>query len=223
MEQIARSEDHVWNSKETAKGDAWYRNDKSPSSVEEPAPMKLRSASKPIFKPSLGKTPKERLPNFISPQLAEQSTTPPTASGWLHEIKLDGYRIQARKDGAQVQLLTRTGLDWTHRMKSIATQVALLPAQSAIFDGEVAVLDEDGRTNFADLQAAFQERGRKPLTYFIFDLLHLNGHNLRDLPLIERKALLEELFKGMNDKGTDDSIRFCEHVEGNGDSIFRKA
>ena len=96
----------------------------------------------------------------------------------MHELKLDGYRIQARKDGDQVQLLTRTGLDWTHRMKTIAALVAALPVEKAILDGEVVVLAENGTTSFADLQAAFQEGVKKPLTYFVFDLLHLNGHSI---------------------------------------------
>ena len=78
-------------------------------------------------------------------------------------------------------------------MKTIATEVGQLPAESLIADGEVVVLAEDGTTSFADLQAAFQEGANKPLTYFVFDLLHLNGHNLRGLPLRERKALLAKL------------------------------
>ena len=219
IEQIASSEDHVWNSKQTAKGNAWYRNDKPPSPCQKatPAPP-LKSAAKTTFPASLNKTPKEPLPTFIPPQLAQQADTPPTTDGWLHELKLDGYRIQARKDGAQVQLLTRTGLDWTHRMKSIATQIAILPAQSALLDGEVVVLADDGTTSFADLQAAFQEGVRKPLTYFAFDLLHLNGHNLRNLPLIERKAILAQLLAA-----DGDHIRLSEHLEGDGAAILRKA
>jgi bifunctional non-homologous end joining protein LigD len=133
-------------------------------------------------------------------------------------LKLDGYRIQVRKDGARVRLLTRTGLDWTHRMRPIAQQLKDLPAESAILDGEVVVLSEDGNSNFADLQAAFQEGAKKPLTYFAFDLLHLNGHNLRGLPLIDRKAFLAPLV------GKDgELIRFSEHLESDGEAIFRSA
>ena len=151
--------------------------------------------------------PKEKLPEFVAPELALQSTTPPSGTGWLHELKLDGYRIQARKDGDKVQLLTRTGLDWTHRMKTIAALVAALPVERAILDGEVVVLAENGTTSFADLQAAFQEGVKKPLTYFAFDLLHLNGHNLRGFPLVERKKVLERLLEG-----DDEYLRFSEHL-----------
>jgi bifunctional non-homologous end joining protein LigD len=150
--------------------------------------------------------------------LASPASTPPNGKGWLHELKLDGYRIQARKDGAKVQLLTRTGLDWTHRMKTIAAEVARLPAESLVADGEVVVLAQDGTTSFADLQAAFQEGTNKPLTYFLFDLLHLNGHNLRGLPLRERKELLLQLLP------TDDEwLRLSEHLETSGEAMFRGA
>jgi bifunctional non-homologous end joining protein LigD len=133
-------------------------------------------------------------------------------------LKLDGYRIQARKEGARVQLLTRSGLDWTHRMKTIATQVAALPVESALLDGEVVVLAENGTTSFAELQAAFQEGEKKPLTYFVFDLLHLNGHNLRGLPLHERKAILTHLLDGAGEW-----LRLSEHLDGGGEAIFHQA
>jgi bifunctional non-homologous end joining protein LigD len=117
-----------------------------------------------------------------------------------------------------VQLLTRSGLDWTHRMPTIAAELAALPAESALLDGEVVVLGENGTTSFADLQAAFQEGVKKPLTFFLFDILHLNGHNTRGLPLIERKALLATLLEGAGEY-----LRFSEHLETNGQVIFRKA
>jgi bifunctional non-homologous end joining protein LigD len=192
---------------------------------EQPKKLSFRPERSGVEKPaSLPKlsipatAPKENLPEFIPPQLAQQSETPPASKGWLHELKLDGYRIQARKEGPRVQLLTRTGLDWTHRMKTIAAQVSTLPCQQAILDGEVVVLDEKGNTSFADLQAAFQEGPKKPLTYFIFDLLHLNGRNLRNLPLIERKEILATLLT--NSGGY---IRLSEHLASNGAEIFRKA
>ena len=225
LEEIARNEDHVWNSKETARGNAWYRKD---AGVESTAVSGTASADKGAVpqkaKKVAGKlkipvaAPKERLPGFIKPELALQATTPPSGAGWLHELKLDGYRIQARKDGNKVQLLTRTGLDWTHRMKAIAALVGELPVEQAIFDGEVVVLAENGTTNFADLQAAFQEGVKKPLSYFAFDLLHLNGHNLRGLPLVERKGLLAALLEG-----DGEFLRFSEHLETDGLAIFQKA
>ncbi len=218
IEQIAASEDHVWHSKHTATDKPWQRIDEQPQqpAAKSPTPFKPQQKTKPIAPPA--ETPKENLLEFIPPQLAQQSETPPAGKGWLHELKLDGYRIQARKEGPRVQLLTRTGLDWTHRMKTIAAQVATLPCQQAILDGEVVVLDERGNTSFADLQAAFQEGVRKPLTYFIFDLLHLDGRNLRALPLLERKTILASLLTN-----SGEYIRLSEHLDSNGAEIFRKA
>jgi bifunctional non-homologous end joining protein LigD len=216
LEEIAKNEDHVWNSKETAKGNAWYRNDAKGSVTGKTASRRALGAAKQLSVPSGAS--KEKLPQFIAPELASQATTPPSGTGWVHELKLDGYRIQVRKDGDKVQLLTRTGLDWTHRMKTIASLVGDLPAEAATLDGEVVVLAEDGKTSFADLQAAFQDGVKKPLSYFAFDLLHLNGHNLRGLPLIERKALLATLLEG-----SGEFLRLSEHIETSGVVMFEKA
>jgi bifunctional non-homologous end joining protein LigD len=221
LEEIASHEDHVWNSKETARGNAWYRKDAA--AKESPGKTKAKAVSKKKinktdFEEAVRKVPKEKLAEFVEPELALQAVTAPTGEGWLHELKLDGYRIQVRKDGDKVQLLTRTGLDWTHRMKTIAALVRVLPVKTAVLDGEVVVLAEDGTSSFADLQAAFQEGEKKRLTYFAFDLLHLNGHGLRSLPLSERKGLLADVIEGAGD-----FLRISEHVEGNGAEVFRKA
>jgi bifunctional non-homologous end joining protein LigD len=220
LEQIAKSEDHVWNSKDTATGKAWYRKDSLvPDEVATTNKSASRKKSETVdFGSSLKKAPKEKLPDFIAPELALQSETPPAGEGWLHELKLDGYRMQARKDGDRVQLLTRTGLDWTHRMKTIAAFVAALPVEQAVFDGEVVVLAENGSTSFADLQAAFQEGVKKPLTYFVFDLLHLNGHSTRGLSLGERKKMLARVVEG-----SGEFLRFSEHIEGGGGEVFKGA
>jgi bifunctional non-homologous end joining protein LigD len=202
IEQIAANQDHVWNSKAT--GDA--------------RPSKDGKEIQGGFSPSLSKYPKESLPGFIAPQLATQASKAPAGADWLNELKLDGYRIQARLDQGNVKLLTRTGLDWTHRIKTIASEVSALLAQSALLDGEVVVLSEDGNTSFADLQAAFQEDVRKPLTYFLFDLLHLNGHNLRNAPLSDRKALLARLLKNAGQ-----NLRFSEHLNSDASAVFEKA
>ncbi len=220
LEEIAKSEDHVWNSKDTATGNAWYRKDSPTAEKVASAKSSAASAKARIadFGSAIKKAPKEKLPDFIAPELALQSETPPAGGGWLHELKLDGYRIQARKDGDRVQLLTRTGLDWTHRMKTIAAFVAALPVEKAIFDGEVVVLAENGSTSFADLQAAFQEGVKKPLTYFVFDLLHLNGHSIRGLTLGKRKDMLAKVMGG-----SGEFLRFSEHIEGGGGEVFKRA
>lgn len=225
LEQIATSEDHVWNSKETAKGNAWKRRDKTVSKDHSATPLQ-RSSQRPTAKRvphspqllDLADAPRESLPAFITPQLATLAVRPPTGEGWLNELKLDGYRLQCRLENGKVQLLTRNGLDWTDRMRSLAAELANLPAKSALLDGEVVVLNKDGNSNFAALQAAFQEEVESPLTYFSFDLLHLDGHAVRSLPLIRRKNILATLLEGASD-----TIRLSEHMDLDAGLMFRKA
>ena len=213
LEQIAGQEDHVWNSKETARGNAWHRQEKT----TQPAPNK-KTHPKSIGDTTLKRLPKELQPDFLTPQLALEATEPPGKDGWLHELKLDGYRIQARKSGSDVKLLTRKGLDWTHRMPAIAQNVARLPVDTATLDGEVVVVSENGTTSFANLQASFQDGEKHPLTYFCFDLLHLNGRNTRSLSLRERKVLLAKILgEGIG------SIHLSEHLETGGEAMFHQA
>jgi bifunctional non-homologous end joining protein LigD len=216
LEQIAANEDHVWNSKETAKaGKAWFR--KGEVAVSENPGPKVRTRGTRLGG-NLSALPKEAQPDFLPPQLALEATGPPGQGGWLHELKLDGYRIQARKAGGEVQLLTRKGLDWTHRMPAIAKGVAKISAKIATLDGEVVVVGPEGTTSFADLQASFNDGAKHTLTYFAFDLLHLDGRNMRKLPLVERKRMLAELLRDV-----PEPVRLSEHIETGGEEMFHKA
>jgi bifunctional non-homologous end joining protein LigD len=240
LEEIAVQEDHVWQSKKTAylrdpslkipPGQPWHRQDskltsselkadRAPRPKHKAATLKRGSKASPtVRKELLAELPKEAQPTFLSPQLASEATNPPSGSNWLHELKLDGYRIQARKSGTKVALLTRKGLDWTHRMAEVASAVAALPANAATLDGEVVVLDPSGNSSFAALQASFQDGENQPLTYFAFDLLHLEGRSTRDLPLRERKRLLASLLPP-----EDPVLRLSEDIEGDGTVIFHRA
>ncbi len=217
IEEIGKDSDRVWHSNRPP--------DQQPEATKPPAPRK-KTKSKPSFTASLKSAPTEKFPAFIAPQLAKASTAPPSGEGWVHELKLDGYRIQIQVRPAgdsrkkRVSLLTRKGLDWTHRMPTLARAVEQLPCDSAILDGEAVVLDEKGATSFADLQIAFQEGTKSNLTYFAFDLLHLDGHNLRALPLLKRKELLAKLLAGLDD---DALIRFSEHFAADGKKVFNEA
>lgn len=224
MDQIATEGDHVWNSKETAgTGQAWYRNEdtEAPASSDNkkgaPGPASRTGVASGAKELKITKLRKEKQLTFLPPQLALEATAPPETSGWLHELKLDGYRIQARKSGASVKLLTRKGLDWTHRMRPVADAIAQLPNEHLTLDGEVCVLAPDGTTSFAALQAWFQNDAPAPLTYFAFDLLHLDGHITRTLPLSDRKALLAELLI------PSESLQLSEHIEGDGEKFFHAA
>jgi bifunctional non-homologous end joining protein LigD len=238
IEAIAKAKDAVWSSNDASPN---HNHSGQSKHAEQNAPGPTRTTSRrnrvgPARPPKrvkhetprhiskrLNQAPKEALPSFVAPQLASTARFSPEGKDWLHELKHDGYRIEARvRSGAapRAALLTRTSLDWTHRMPSIAEAVAALPVRSALLDGEVVVLARDGTTSFANLQAAFQESTRYPLTYFVFDLLHLDGHNLRNLPLLERKEILSELLSRLP---LDGPIRISEHMAGDGQSIFEKA
>ncbi len=179
---------------------------------------------------SLDHAPHEAFPGFIAPQLAQPAKEAPDGDQWAHELKLDGYRIQIHiqpgkpaggsAHNSQVKLLTRKNLDWSRRMPGIAAAAARLKVKDAILDGEVVAFNEKGVANFADLQAAFQEGKESDLTYVAFDLLHLDGRNLRGLPFLERKAILASLLRG---SGENSVIRFSEHLQTRGALVFAEA
>ena len=161
-----------------------------------------------------------RLPGFIPPSLAALHDAAPSGADWIHEIKFDGYRIEARLDRGKVKLLTRKALDWTHRFKRIADALAALPAETALLDGELVVENEKGVSSFSMLQTDLKDGRGDRFVYWVFDLLHLDGRDLTDEPLIERKAALQRLLRGKSRTGP---IRYAEHFDGDGPLIFKHA
>jgi bifunctional non-homologous end joining protein LigD len=165
-----------------------------------------------------------RLPGFIPPSLAALHDAAPSGADWIHEIKFDGYRIEARLDKGldrgKVKLLTRKALDWTHRFKRIADALAALPAETALLDGELVVENEKGVSSFSMLQTDLKAGRGDRFVYWVFDLLHLDGRDLTDKPLIERKAALRRLLRGKSRAGP---IRYAEHFDGDGPLIFKHA
>lgn len=155
--------------------------------------------------------------DFIEPQLATLVDDPPNGEDWLHEIKYDGYRIQALIENGDVRLMSRNGKDWTDRYPEIAKAVARLHLDSAAIDGELVALDDRGHSDFSRLQQS-QRQGDISLRYYVFDLLHLDGKDLRKSPLTDRKAKLAAL---AHKKGK--RVRYSDHIEGAGQDIIEKA
>jgi bifunctional non-homologous end joining protein LigD len=147
-------------------------------------------------------------PAWVKPQLAKLVARAPGGSDWLHELKLDGYRMHARLDAARVQILTRRGNDWTDKYPTIAKAIAGLPAQNAYLDGELCGVLADGRTSFNLIQNA-TDTGEGSLVFFLFDLLFLDGENLTGLPVVERKARLASLLHG-----APNWLRYNDHQMG---------
>jgi bifunctional non-homologous end joining protein LigD len=144
-----------------------------------------------IYTPMLRMRP--RLNGFIQPCLPSPAPHPPAGDGWIHEIKLDGFRMLARRDGAGVRPLTRRGIDWTTRYASIGAGVAALACRSCLIDGEAAICGENGIPVFDRLRYGRQPQSEAVL--FAFDLLELGGKDLRRAPLEERKQALAKLVR----------------------------
>ena len=157
------------------------------------------------------------LPKKPSPQLATPATRLPDGEGWLFEPKLDGYRVLCRIEDGTATLLTRRGNDWTDRFTSIAAAARELPCHSAVIDGEAVVFDSHGVTSFQRLQNALAGASAQ-IVLVAFDLTHLDGWDLTRVPLVERKALLEQLLEG-----APQAIRYGEHVTEDGGKFFAAA
>src|SRR5947207_560441 len=151
------------------------------------------------------------LPTSVEPQLTKLVKKAPDGPEWLHEIKYDGYRMHARVDSGDVRLLTRTGLDWTHKYRPIAAALSKIPVEQAYLDGELSGVREDGTTSFAIIQAASDTRNADNLVFFLFDLLFVNGADLIGLPVTERKARLATLLKGVGPP-----LQYSDHQIGRG-------
>jgi bifunctional non-homologous end joining protein LigD len=204
VEEVA-DEPPGWSSK-TGKIEATGSIEKT-RKIEEPAEPKPPKGAK-----------KARFPGFIEPTLATLKPSPPPGAKWIHEIKFDGYRLQAHIRSGKVSLLTRSGLDWTAKFgKPLAAALAALPVEEAIIDGEVVAEGRGFASDFSALQDALSTGKTDGLIFYAFDLLYLNGHDLRPAPLIERKAALAAILPAPG------ILRYSEHFEQEGDLVLRHA
>ncbi len=157
---------------------------------------------------------KSALPATLAPQLATLAKEPPADStGWLYEAKFDGYRLLTRIDSKGVKLFTRNGHDWTHKLPELAQALGKLRCKSGWLDGEIVVPDENGAPDFQALQAAFEphaKQARQDIVYFLFDAPFLDGRDLRQVPLTQRRAILAAL---MDDRRLPDSLRCSQTLD----------
>jgi len=160
-----------------------------------------------------------KLPGFIAPQLATLVKEPPSGDEWLHELKFDGYRMLCRVDRGRVRVWSRNGKDWTEKFQNVVEAIKSLKTTSAILDGEIVIVDAQGRSSFQKLQRAMGKATTTGFAYEVFDLIYLDGFSLTQTPLKHRKELLQNLV-GSNSHGV---IRYSEHISGNGDEFFRHA
>jgi bifunctional non-homologous end joining protein LigD len=158
-------------------------------------------------------------PGFVPPCLAMLHKDTPDEEGWLFEVKFDGYRVQAHLVKGTPTLFTRQGNDWTDRFESIATALSTLPANSIVLDGEVVVPDAAGVTRFESLQGDLARAHSGRMHYYAFDLLYLDGFDVRGAPLAERKRVLATLLDG----SPSARIHFSSHADSDGRAIFAQA
>lgn len=157
------------------------------------------------------------------PQLATRVEAPPAGRGWLHEVKFDGYRVFCHVDGDGTTLWTRGGRDWTDRFSAVAEAAGSLPCREALLDGEVVALNERGISDFQTLQNLAGGSGAaRPLFYYAFDLLYLDGCDLTGVPLQRRKETLRQLVGGRG-RSASDVLRYSDHLEGSGRAFFEEA
>jgi bifunctional non-homologous end joining protein LigD len=168
-----------------------------------------------------GATGRRALPNarprFIEPMKPRLVDAPPTHGDWLYELKFDGIRLLAIKDGKKTKLISRNKNDLTQRFAELTDSLEALPAKEFVIDGEVVAVDSEGRSSFQLLQAREMENRKSPIYFYVFDLLQLNGKDLTSLPLHARKALLEKLCAGASDP-----LRFSGSLGGDPETLLRE-
>lgn len=203
LEDIASGDHAVWHSKRSSS-----------------TTTKKRPASRTAWQASVDGARKAHQEDWIVPQLATLVTASPKGEDWVHELKYDGYRILCRLKDGQATLLTRNGHDWTAKLPHIAQAMTDLTVEAAWLDGEVVALSPDGHISFQALQNAFDAHSDRHLIYYVFDLLYLNGYDLREASLLERKRLLSALLK---DRPSSSLIQYSDHIAGRGDVAFAEA
>ena len=194
--------------KKRSAGAVWQSNRKDGGDAAA-APAKNRAKAKKV----------SSMPKFVEPQLAKLVERAPSAAGWAHEVKFDGYRLQLRVEDGDARLRTRKGLDWTGKFAAIADAGCGL--LDCIIDGEVVALDRNGAPDFAELQAVLSEGRSQDLTYFVFDLLFDGAEDLRRMTLTARK---DRLVKILRRKGAHARLfKYVEHFAESGDAVLKSA
>jgi bifunctional non-homologous end joining protein LigD len=189
---------------------------------EEVSPTKREA--EPPDPAILDKARKQAAPATPDVQLATLVQAPPAGEEWIHELKFDGYRLTATIHRGRVSLFTRNGHDWTRRFPEIVSALEQLPVTEAIVDGEIVAPQPDGSTSFRKLQEWLSTKsagaGKGKLVYQAFDLLYLEGYDLRKTPLLERKGALAQLLGSAGHP--DGPVRYSDHVSGQGDQFFEQ-
>jgi len=195
----------------------------SPSKAEhrlDPSQRSGANASAADMVASLKGARRLPMPAFVEPSLATLVGKVPSGALWIHEIKFDGYRLEARIDAGSVTLTTRGGLDWTRKFGTrMVEALAALPVSQALVDGELVVESGNGASNFSALQSDLSQDRTDRFTFYAFDLVYLDGYDLRAVPLVERKELLRRVLP----EDANGPVRYSSHFDENGALVLRHA
>jgi bifunctional non-homologous end joining protein LigD len=223
MRQIGEQRDAEWESNRepenqtaTGKFKARIQAALKKKVPERPDAVKKNEVEPADVDRALKKLPSAK-PRFIEPMKARLEEGPPTHGDWLYELKFDGIRAIAVKDGDKVSLISRNGNKLDKRFPEIAEAVSKLPVQECVLDGEVVALDEEGRSSFQLLQALEMEGRKAPLRFYVFDLLQLNGKSLLELPVEQRKQVLAKACENVADP-----IRYSGEISGDVKSLLEE-
>ena len=207
LDQITADADRVWHSNRSV----------AENVRQAPAPKRATRKTTDIAPAKVKGARKAVLPDSLDAQLAMLVDEAPDGDGWVHEIKFDGYRMLCRVDGGKCRIVSRNGKDWTDVFPTIAAAVARLPVKSAWIDGEIIVNDAEGRSSFQALQNVLSADSNAKPFYYAFDLPYVDGYDLREASLVDRKVLLRGIVAG------DGLIRYSDHVAGSGRAFFDEA
>lgn len=204
LEEIAADPDRVWHSNKSV-----VENVRSGTVKKKKPRLDLAQVEGAV---------KKGMTDFVEPELATLVKEAPPGDDWIHEMKWDGYRMLCRIENGDVRMMSRNNKDWSGNFPMIARCAARLALQNAWIDGEVVVMDADGRTSFQALQNALSSDHSSQLHYYAFDLMYLNGYDLRGVPLVERKRLLEAILEA-----APATLRFSAHIQGSGEAFYAQA
>jgi bifunctional non-homologous end joining protein LigD len=214
LDEIANGRHKVWHSNRPTASSAPKRRAAPERKISRKAPRTKLDLS------AVAQAKTAAMPERIHPQLATLVDHVPEGAEWMHELKYDGYRILCALKNGKARLFTRNGNDWTAKLPRIARAAETLPVHSAWLDGELVAVRADGSIDFQALQNSFDAGSDADLAYYLFDLLYVDGYDVRAAPLSERKRLLASIMQG---EDLSPLVRYSQHIDGRGDVVFAEA
>lgn len=220
IDEIAADADTVWQSNRAVANSK--KKQTATTSRPKPKRVALPRAQAASRLAKLPGAQQEKLPAKFKPQLASLAAEVPEGDDWLHELKFDGYRMLAFCDQGKVRLVTRNGNDWTKKFSAIAAELERLPLKATLLDGEIVSLNDEGLSDFQQLQNLLRRGNDRALVYYLFDAPFVEGFDLTHTPLVDRKSQLASLLAAYA-PGNEGVLRYSDHIQGQGHDVLMHA